>query len=179
MCAQIHKMQCQHLWSMNRARLPSTVPPLPNASQTLLVILAERAGGGWGLWSGSDSDLVCQSNIKRLKCVSKYFHFWAALHLEQDHILFHRSTIITMTKRWMYITNDWYISFRHELPIELPFPAPCRFGTLVEKEITCMSAQRKESKFPLTALVTPTIWSAVKTRKSKRQMRTEWLSYVM
>ena len=125
MCAQIHKMQCQHLWSMNRARLPSTVPPLPNASQTLLVILAERAGGGWGLCQGclvtcgqgSDSDLLCQSDIKRLKCVSKYFHFWAALHLEQDHILFHRSTIITMTKRWMFITNDWYISFRHELPI--------------------------------------------------------------
>ena len=127
------------------------------------------------MWSGSDSDLVCQSNIKRLNCVSKYFHFWAALHLEQDHILFHRSTIITMTKRWMFITNDWYISFRHELPI------PCAlqiWDTSGKRNYLYVSSTERVSeitKFPLTALVIPTIWSAVKTRKSKRQIRTEWL----
>ena len=156
MCAQIHKLQCQHLWSMNRARLPSTVPPLPNASQTLLVILAERAGGGWGLCQGQlvtcGQALIliwCASQISKGSIVSPSISTFGQ-HSIWNRIIFcfitNRSTIITKAKRWMFITNDWYISFRHELPIELPFPAPCRFGTLVEKEITCMSAQRKESR---------------------------------
>ena len=174
---------------MNRARLPSTVPPLPNASQTLLVILAERAGGGWGLcqgWlvtCGQAPILICYaSQISKGSNVSPSISTFGQ-HSIWNRIIFcflaNRYTIITMTKRWMFITNDWYISFRHELPI------PCAlqiWDTSGKRNYLYVSSTERVSeitKFPLTALVIPTIWSAVKTRKSKRQIRTEWLSYVM